>query len=356
MARVFISCKLADKAKVLPLQQQIEAAVGESCWLDADSTANEDAVAGGMIMQALNQASVVILMYSHLHAEISDYKTDWAIRELNYAQETGKRIVFVGIDRTPLTRWFIFMFPQQRLVDSSSAEEWQKLLGDLPKWLNTEADNEKIIEEEIEYTNGLEYIFDTATGEATVVSAGSVTDICISIPPTVLHDGKEYAVVAIAPKAFQRCYEVIVIKIPDTVKEIGERAFEQCASLASITLPYGVKEIKKFTFSKCSSLLSVSIPETVTHIRTHAFISCENLNSVRLPDSLKYIGYGAFSNCANLTTVNIPQGIKRMSFMAFYGTKTPIAKDNHKWVILFAIAVNVVFWGAIAAMIICLLT
>lgn len=350
MARVFISCRFADKEKVLPLQAQIEAAIGEPCWSDADSTTSEDALAGFTIMQELNQASIVILMYSLLHAEIADYKSDWAVRELNYAQESGKRIVFVGIDQIPLSKWFMFMFPQQELIDASSAAAWQQLLCDLPEWLNT-AKNEHVADK-TDYTEGLEYAFDTATKEATVISVGSATSPCIIIPPKIEHDGIEYTIVAIAPKAFQMCYDMTTIKIPNTVVEIGESAFERCASLASITLPPGIKEIKKSTFGSCSSLLSVSIPETVIRICKHSFIDCKNLNTVRLPDSLQYIGYGAFANCTNLTTVNIPASVKRVAFMAFYNTRTPRGKASQKWIFLNAIIINIIFWGGLVALIV----
>ena len=142
MARIFISYKRADKEIVFPLKDKIEAATGEPCWIDLDGI-ESDAQFVEVIMNAIDETSVVLFMYSRHHSEIKNYSTDWTIRELNYAQDEGKRIVFVNIDGTPLTRWFKFMFPQQQQTDATNPQAFERLLKDLQKWLGTNVSRSK---------------------------------------------------------------------------------------------------------------------------------------------------------------------------------------------------------------------
>lgn len=134
MARVFISYKRADKEKVFPLKDKIEATIGESCWIDMDGI-ESDAQFANVIMHAIDEASVFLFMYSKNHSQIDDYEKDWTVREITYAQEEKKRIVFINIDGTPLTKWFKFMFGLKQQVDASNPQAFEKLLNDICKWL-----------------------------------------------------------------------------------------------------------------------------------------------------------------------------------------------------------------------------
>lgn len=134
MARVFISYKRDDKKVVFPLKDKIEAAIGEPCWIDLDGI-ESDAQFVNVIMQAIDEADVFLFMYSKKHSQIEDYEKDWTVREITYAQDAKKRIVFINIDGTPLTKWFKFMFGLKQQVDASDPKAFNKLLEDLQKWL-----------------------------------------------------------------------------------------------------------------------------------------------------------------------------------------------------------------------------
>ena len=106
--RIFISYKRVDKKTVYPIRDYIEKNVGESCWIDLDGI-ESDAQFVNVIMNAIDNASIFLFMYSHAHSIIKDYSTDWTVRELNYAQASKKRIVFINIDKYPLSKYFLFM-------------------------------------------------------------------------------------------------------------------------------------------------------------------------------------------------------------------------------------------------------
>lgn len=141
MSRVFISYKRADKNKVFPLKERIEAAIGERCWIDLDGI-ESDAQFANIIMQAIDNASIFLFMYSKEHTKITDYERDWTIREINYAQTQGKRIVFLNIDKTPLSKWFNFMFGLKQQVDATSEEAVEAMIKDLKKWLSIQNGNQ----------------------------------------------------------------------------------------------------------------------------------------------------------------------------------------------------------------------
>ena len=135
MARIFISYKRADKTAVLALKERIEAATGESCWIDLDGI-ESDAQFISVIIQAINEADIFLFMYSQRHAQITDFEKDWTIREINLAEKKGKRIVFVNIDKTPLTDYFELLFGFKQQIDATDKDSFNRLITDIRKWLN----------------------------------------------------------------------------------------------------------------------------------------------------------------------------------------------------------------------------
>ena len=115
------------------------------CWVDLDGI-ESDAQFVNVIIKAIDEADIFLFMYSKKHAEITDFENDWTIREINYAQSQGKRIIFLNIDKIPLSKWFTMMFGLKQQVDVTSVSAMNKLYGDLNKWLSDEdvnGDNDK---------------------------------------------------------------------------------------------------------------------------------------------------------------------------------------------------------------------
>ena len=85
--------------------------------------------------------------------------------------------------------------------------------------------------------------------------------------------------------------------------EIPDEAFDSCYNLTNVIIPDGVTTIGYYAFSSCSSLTSVTIPDSVTTIGDSAFYNCSSLTSVTIPDSVTTIGYCAFSDCYRLASI-----------------------------------------------------
>ena len=134
MARVFISYKRVDKAKVFKIKDKIQSAIGEDCWIDLDGI-ECDAIFKSVIINAINECEIFLFMYSKAHSTIVDFENDWTVRELSFAKLKKKRIVFINIDGSSLSDLFLFDYANKQQVDATSTEALDRLCTDLQKWL-----------------------------------------------------------------------------------------------------------------------------------------------------------------------------------------------------------------------------
>ena len=67
----------------------------------------------------------------------------------------------------------------------------------------------------------------------------------------------------------------------------------------------GVTSIGNNAFNNCYSLTAVNIPDGVTSIGNNAFYSCTSLTAINIPDGVTSIGNNAFQNCRELYDVVI---------------------------------------------------
>ena len=162
----------------------------------------------------------------------------------------------------------------------------------------------------------------------------------ITIPQSVVFEGKEYKVKSIDNVAFYQCYSLNSIKLPDgllsisqfafyqcsalsrieipnSVNSIGLSAFEGCGNLSYVKLPNSISTINDMVFYKCSKLSSIIIPEGVTSIGSGVFYACSSLSSVSIPTSVVNIGDGAFNSCRELTNIEFPLSLESVGSSAF---------------------------------------
>ena len=124
-----------------------------------------------------------------------------------------------------------------------------------------------------------------------------------TIPETVTYNGTTYSVTSIGWGAFEGCFSLTSITLPNSVTSIGDNAFAYCSSLTAITIPNSVTSIGDYAFADCSALTSITIPNSVTSIGDGAFSGCSSLTSITIPNSVTSIGYAAFSGCSALTSI-----------------------------------------------------
>ncbi len=105
--------------------------------------------------------------------------------------------------------------------------------------------------------------------------------------------------------------------IPEGVQRINSRAFYGNENDFAVKLPSTIKEIgdNAFTFS---GLSDISIPEGLTTIGDNAF-SYTNLSNVVFPESLTEMGTSVFARCNNLESVHFSSAMKEIPASTFYG-------------------------------------
>ncbi|MBQ9766205.1 MAG: leucine-rich repeat protein [Lachnospiraceae bacterium] len=177
-------------------------------------------------------------------------------------------------------------------------------------------------------------------------------DFKIAIKEIVLPDGLEY----IDEWAFQGCYDMTKITIPDTV-EYGNIAVDAFSNVDNLTIygesgstaqhyanDMGAKFEELVTYNYRfdgdklvfygtgtidsdqyvvdgkwigSDFRHIIIEEGITEIDFFAFNDCEKLESIVIPSTVEVVA--GFSGCSNLKEVTLAEGVKRIEECAFEG-------------------------------------
>jgi len=145
------------------------------------------------------------------------------------------------------------------------------------------------------------------------------------------------AVVSIGESAFEEV-NADYVKIPDSVKEIGQYAFYGCTA-KKISFGNGLERIGFCVFGECANLTDVALPQSVTSLGNYSFWmsglenavinanitalpdytfnGCESLVSVTLSKSILSVGRSAFDGCVNLESLQA-SAFTSVGHFAFY--------------------------------------
>ena len=146
--------------------------------------------------------------------------------------------------------------------------------------------------------------------------------------------------------AFNGCYTLNWVSLPNSITTIGNSAFENCIHLMFTSIPNGVTSIGGGAFAMCEQLVNVSIPDSVTDIGANPFFGCKELSmfygkfassdnrslivdgvlksvapnglsTYTIPEEVTSIGASAMSRCESLTSVSIHGGVDSIKSNAF---------------------------------------
>ena len=110
------------------------------------------------------------------------------------------------------------------------------------------------------------------------------------------------------------------IKVPKTLKTIGEGAFDGCSNLTgNLTIPESVTTIGDGAFYGCTGFTgNLTIPKGVTTIEPNTFRNCSGLTgNLTIPEGVTTIGSSAFRECKGFTGLTLSEGVTTIEDEAF---------------------------------------
>lgn len=169
--------------------------------------------------------------------------------------------------------------------------------------------------------NGVFYELDEAAKTAVVVANPDKYTGYMTIPNDITVDDVTYSVTAIADCAFLDCHDLLTLNIEATkLTTIGFSAFERCWNVHQVTLPEGLKTIHYEAFKNCRSLQQMYFPSTMKVIGDRSLWGCTSLLVVYVPESVFYLGEEWLSDTPlKILAVNknVPLSIKSPTFQGF---------------------------------------
>ena len=127
--------------------------------------------------------------------------------------------------------------------------------------------------------DGLNYSYSTGSMTATVLKGDYSELKSVTIPNSIIVDGEKYKVIAIGDNAFESCYSLKSITINADLESIGKYAFLN-VGVSGIKLPQTLKSIGEYAFAYCYNISSIILPPSLTSIGEYAFGGCDNLERV----------------------------------------------------------------------------
>ena len=156
----------------------------------------------------------------------------------------------------------------------------------------------------------------------------------------------------IGDEAFNGCFELKSITLPDDIQSVGRRCFDMTAyadnsknwkngalyagkallladpstKRSEISVKSGTTVIAGEAFSNTGVPYTVTLPDTVRRIGASCFLS-SNLVNIKFSGTVDYIGPYAFSGCRNLRAIELPEGLTAIENGLFNNCKKLLSID-----------------------------
>jgi len=164
-------------------------------------------------------------------------------------------------------------------------------------------------------------------GDRVALVESSVQEGEVTLPQSVVNDGKTYVLTTIGESVFANS-TITSVDMPTTVTKIGKEAFHYCMSLVTVKGTENVDSIMGQAFATCRQMKTMDWPKALKFVGPHAFtydssitfdlflprsITLEegalegmfNVGVITLDGQPAYVGAEAFSGLDALTTFNI---------------------------------------------------
>lgn len=126
----------------------------------------------------------------------------------------------------------------------------------------------------------------------------------------------------LATEVFNNCKNVKKLIIPDEcpLNYVSNSCFRYNTTLSEVYLSRNITEIRDFAFQYCYLLPTVNMPEKLKKIGKCAFQENKVLENLTFNSVLDEIDEGAFTDCVKLNQINLPASLKKIGHGAFFNT------------------------------------
>ncbi|MBR6022133.1 MAG: toll/interleukin-1 receptor domain-containing protein [Kiritimatiellae bacterium] len=125
---IFISYSRKDIAAVKAIKEELEK-LGLSCWMDLTGIVSGTRRFSRTLIDAIKNSGTLLFFLS-----ADSQRSEWAIKEIDYAAEKKKNVVLVRFNDDPMTEEFLFDFGRTDIIDWRVPEQKEKLFRDLAGW------------------------------------------------------------------------------------------------------------------------------------------------------------------------------------------------------------------------------
>ena len=125
---IFVSYSRKDMDVVEKLVGNIHTKTNARCWVDWNGIESGEQFVD-VIINAIDRVDTVLFILSD-----NSMASEFARREIDYARNTGKKIVPVVVDGGKLRGWFLFFFGSVDYIDVQVPVQYEKLLRNLGEW------------------------------------------------------------------------------------------------------------------------------------------------------------------------------------------------------------------------------
>ena len=125
---IFVSYSRADIDIVRKLVDDIHTTSNARCWVDWNGIESGEKFVD-VIINAIDTVDTVLFVLSD-----KSMASDFVKREIDYARNTGKKIVPVVVDGGKLRGWFLFFFGSIDYIDVKVPMQYDKLLRNIGDW------------------------------------------------------------------------------------------------------------------------------------------------------------------------------------------------------------------------------
>ncbi len=126
--------------------------------------------------------------------------------------------------------------------------------------------------------------------------------------------------------SFQEDTNLVSVKLPNTIKNIGDNTFKNCTSLIEVSVPAFVENIGSYAYQNVPAKLEVNVPN-LKAMYTQSFRASGITSFTAGQDFETLNGAGHFYGCNNITKIDLSQSNKLKIFGITYVTSNTPAKS-----------------------------